>query len=188
VTYRQIAVTKQRLMVAVGVLVLGLVLPGGGSAAEEPCTDGRVQTLASQFVDAFNAGDVGQLDQLFAPAGDFRWFVVDEYTHWDRTTLVRYFEQQRDDRVELRLTRFRFIGHSGGYGHFEFALVRTTRRGDLNYHGKGAALCRHDESDVLVVWAMGRESQPRTGRRELLRAVRSVHRQARRSSRFAQLG
>jgi hypothetical protein len=184
-------VLKERLIVVVSVLVLGLILAPGASAAKQPCTEQRVQALASQFIDAFNAGDVQRLEALFASSPDFRWFAVDGYTHWDRATLVRYFEQERSKGVELRLTRFRFIGYSDGYGHFEFELVRTTRHGQLSYRGKGASLCRDDRPDVIAVWAMGLGSGPairRPRHDELDRAVRSVHRQARRRSRSAQLG
>jgi hypothetical protein len=187
---RRFDVLKERLIVVVSVLMLGILLAPGAHAAEERCTEERVQALVSQFIDAFNTGDVQRLEALFAASPDFRWFVVDRYTHWDRATLVRYFEQERSNGVELRLTRFRFIGYSDGYGHFEFELVRTTRQGPLRYHGKGASLCRSDKPDVIAVWGMGLGSGPaiRHPRQdELNRVVRSVHRQARRRSRSAQL-
>jgi hypothetical protein len=133
-----------------------------------------------RFIEAFNAGNTQRLDRLFAPPGDFLWYAIEGYTHTDRTTLVRYLEQEHSG-VELRLTRFRFTGYGDGYGHFEICLIRTTREGALNYHGKGAAICHPDDADVIAVWAMGRQSEPTTQRRApnpaLVRTVRSVHRQ-----------
>lgn len=142
------------------------------------CTEGRVQRIVARFIEAFNAGDVQRLDRLFAPSGDFRWYVVDGYAHTDRTTLVRYLEQEQSDGVKMSLTRFRFTGNRDDYGHFESFLVRTTNQGAVKYHGKGASICHPDDADFIAVWSMGRESEPTTGRRALVRTVHRLHRQA----------
>jgi Domain of unknown function (DUF4440) len=131
-----------------------------GEKQRVPCTERRVQALALRFIEAFNAGDAQRLDRLFAPPGDFLWYVLDGYTHTDRTTLVRYFEQEHSDGVGLRLTRFRFTGYGDGYGGFEFFLVRTTRQGAVDYHGKGASICHPDGADVIAIWSMGRGATP----------------------------
>jgi hypothetical protein len=169
---------KQRfVVVAVSALALPLIASARASSESEalrtattvgaqknsasqpvPCTESRVQALVAQFIEAFNAGDAQRLDRLFAPPGDFLWYVVDGHTHTDRTTLVDQLQQEHRDGVQLRLTQLRFVGYSNGHGHFEFGLARTTGEGTVDYDGKGACICQAAEADGIAVWGMGRES------------------------------
>jgi hypothetical protein len=114
------------------------------------------------FLTAFNRGNVQRLDHLFAAQSEFRWYSTQgpgarlQSAAYDRGTLTSYFARrhQRGERLELR--SFEFNGHSAGYGHFEYGLVRSA--GDLpptDYYGKGAAICRQTKS-VIAVWSMGR--------------------------------
>jgi hypothetical protein len=130
-----------------------------GAQDRVPCTDPRVHSVVAEFIDAFNIGDARRLDRVFAPPGDFLWYVVDGHAYLDRTTLVDHLEQEHRDGVQLRLTRLRFTGYSSGHGHFEFFLVRTTNEGALEYDGKGAAICFPDDADVIAVWGMGRAAR-----------------------------
>jgi hypothetical protein len=81
------------------------------------------------------------------------------YVSYDRATTLRYFRARHRQRESLRLTRFKFNGVSGGFGHFEYSLTRRAR--DLadgapeRYHGKGAASCT-GFTPRLAVWSMGR--------------------------------
>jgi hypothetical protein len=122
----------------------------------EACTSTQVEALVAQFVHAFNVGDVERLDRMFAPPGEFLWYVVGAQTYTDRSTLTSRFEQEHRAGVQLRLTRFKFNGHSNDLDHFEFSLVRTTpAAGAGPYDGKGASVCRSDGSAVIVMLAIG---------------------------------
>jgi hypothetical protein len=134
---------------------------------EQPtlCTAAEVEALVLRFVDAFNSGDLGALDDIFAREPDFKWYSTDapgeRFTSlaYDRPSLVPYFAGRHAVREQLTLRSFRFNGNSGApsYGNFEYGLTRSAE--DLPpapYYGKGAAFCYRNRSDVIFVWSMGR--------------------------------
>lgn len=132
----------------------------------KPCTAGEVETLVLNFVDAFNRGDLGALDDVFAHEPEFEWYSVDAPSEpitrsaYDRLSLVPYFAARHAHGERLMLRSFRFNGNSPGgrYGNFEYGLTRSAE--DLEptpYHGKGAAFCYRTRADVIFVWSMGRE-------------------------------
>jgi hypothetical protein len=145
-------------------LPVNTVIRDGASVEKQgvQCTESRVRTIVSRFIQAFNSGDAQELDRLFAPPADFGWFSVDGYTHTDRTTLVRYLEGERRDGIEMQLTSFRFNGNSNEKGHFAFSVLRTERQTAVRYFGKGSSICHPDDADVIAIWGMGRltPSQP----------------------------
>jgi hypothetical protein len=80
---------------------------------------------------------------------EFQWYSVTQtatqhYVTYDRRIMLRYFAARHRQREKLGLTRFKFNGVSGGFGHFEYSLTRSARDlvdGDPQpYHGKGARL------------------------------------------------
>ena len=81
----------------------------------------------------------------------------------DRPSLVPYFAARHALGERLTLRSFRFNGNTGiqrtrPYGNFEYGLTRSVE--DLEptpYYGKGAALCYRTRSDLIFVWAMGRQ-------------------------------
>lgn len=132
-------------------------------AAVQRCSESEVRELVATFVDAFNAGDLAELDRLVAPADSFKWYTVDgpgrvpgeRGATGERETLIPYFSRRhaRGERLELRGTRFN--GNTLGYGNFSYRLRR--RADDLaatHYFGKGAAICTSGE-DMIIVWSMG---------------------------------
>lgn len=133
-------------------------------AANEPvaCAEDEVQALVDTFIGAFNAGDLGALDAVFAQEPDFEWYATDgpgdRLEGRDRSTLVPYFAQRHELGERLTLRTFRFNGNtprSRPYGNFEYTLTRSAD--DLPptaYAGKGAALCYRARPDVIFVWAM----------------------------------
>jgi len=116
----------------------------------------------TRFVASFNAGNLEELDGIFAPEPDFEWYVTgapgERLQMGDRESLVSYFRQRHELGERLTLRSLRFNGNTLGsrtYGNFEYTLSRSAN--DLPptaYAGKGAALCYRDRSDVLIVWAM----------------------------------
>jgi hypothetical protein len=136
---------------------------------EQPaaCTAAEVQSLVVRFLDAFNRGDLAELDGIFAREPFFEWYVTDApgermslAASQDRPSLVPYFAARHALGERLTLRSFRFNGNSGapGYGNFEYGLTRGAD--DLQptpYYGKGAAFCYRDQPDVIFVWTMGRQ-------------------------------
>jgi hypothetical protein len=138
--------------------------------AEQPtlCTAGEVESLVRRFIDAFNTGDLGVLDALFAREPDFEWYSTDapgeRFTPLanDRPSLVPYVAGRSARGEQLTLRSFRFNANSSRplrpYGNFEYGLTRSAD--DLQptpYYGKGAAFCYGTWPDVIFVWSMGRQ-------------------------------
>ena len=156
-----------RLQLSTGALRASVVFQAV-RAAERPtlCSAGEVDTLVERFTGAFNAGDVGQLDGIFAQEPEFEWYSTDapgeRFTPLanDRPSLMPYFRDRHALSEQLTLRSFRFNGNTTGtrtYGNFEYTLTR--RADDLEptpYRGKGASLCYPNRSDVIFVWSMGR--------------------------------
>jgi hypothetical protein len=138
-------------------------------AQEQPvsCAADEVSALVGRFVSAFNAGDFGELDEVFATEPDFEWYSTDAPgerltpTANDRASLVRYFRERHALGERLFVRSFRFNGNtqaSRPYGNFQYTLTRSAD--DLEptpYGGKGAAYCYRKRADLLFVWSMGRE-------------------------------
>ena len=109
------------------------------------------------------------LDGLFDREPAFQWYSTTApgerlgAAAYDRSTLIRYFEQRHHVGERLRLRSFQFNGNSPEagvalYGNFEYGLIRAARDLDrARYHGKGAARCRRGGRDTIFVWSMGRE-------------------------------
>jgi hypothetical protein len=153
-----------------GLVLIGLActhsIPNADSAAgPTPCTSDLVKRLVSDFFDAFNAGNVTELNRLFADEPEFQWYSTDapgerlQGESTDRSTLVDYFKARHKSGEHLTLRRFQFNGYSQGYGHFEYQLTRSANSlAPTRYEGKGAALCKAT-GNVIAVWSMGRGQQ-----------------------------
>ncbi len=138
-----------------------------GSSPARACTDATVRTLVIRFLQAFNLGDQPTLQQLWAEQGDgFDWYSTDapgqriRSAAKDRAGLERYFAVRHAAGESLRLISFQFNGNAGGYGNFQYALIR--RADDLPptaYTGKGAAICGPTGS-MLGVWSMAKTPTP----------------------------
>lgn len=138
-------------------------------AAEQPtlCTAGEVEALVARFIGAFNSGDLGALDDVFAREPEFEWYSTDapgeRFTPLanDRPSLVPYFRDRHALSEQLTLRSFTFNGNTTGsrtYGNFVYMLTRSAADlGPTPYRGKGAAFCYRNRSDVIFVWSMGRE-------------------------------
>ena len=136
-------------------------VPTGSRAS---CNAASVQRTVLAFTSAFNSGDRFRLGGLWAPDQDFRWYSVtrtrtQHHVTYERRVLLRYFVLRHLQQERLSLTRFKFNGVGGGYGHFEYSLTRRAR--DLaagrpeRYDGKGAVSCA-GLAPRLAVWSMGR--------------------------------
>ena len=124
------------------------------------CTAAETRAAFRSFVSAFNAGDYGRLDSVFAKAPGFGWFssprpgVRLNAAATRRDTLVRYFRSRHLKRDRLRVLSFRFNG-GNGVGNFEFKLRRSAsdyrRAAWFGLIGKGAASCVGPRVQFIVV-------------------------------------
>jgi hypothetical protein len=116
------------------------------------CTPDGVAVLVRALIRAWNAGNAGAVDRLFAPKPAFKWFSMggpDGRAGKDaekRSTIRAYVRTRH--RHHDRLTLVKVEGN---------AHIFIRRRAD-DYHprnvieGKGAAICRHSLSR-FIVWA-----------------------------------
>lgn len=138
--------------------------------AERPvlCTADEVETLTRRFISSFNAGALGELDELFAQEPEFEWYSTDAPgerftpTANDRTSLVSYFRDRHALSERLELGSFTFNGNTPRtlrpYANFQYTLTRSADDLAPNpYGGKGASFCYRKRSDVIFVWSMGRQ-------------------------------
>ena len=116
------------------------------------CTVEGVAVLMRALIRAWNAGNAGAVDRLFAPTPAFKWFSMGgpedrRGKDAEKRSTIRAFvrkRHRRHDRMTLVMVQ--------GNVHF---FVR--RRAD-DYHprnlieGKGAAICRHPPSR-FIAWS-----------------------------------
>jgi hypothetical protein len=121
-----------------------------------------VRTLVRSVLLAFNRGDAVAFDALIAQRPSFKWFSVSgrpgrrvRAAAFDRAGLSRYVERRHGVGERQRLVRFRFNGRSGGFGHFDFSVVRSARdHPPKRVTGKGAVDCAL-ERPLVAVWSLG---------------------------------
>ena len=175
-----------RLQLSTGTL-RSSVLFQAVTVPEQPalCSADEVETLVERFVGAFNAGDAGELDRIFAREPDVEWYSTGgpgerlDPVARDRPSLVPYFRDRHALGEQLTLRSFMFNGDTTGartYGNFVYTLTRgADDLAPTPYRGKGAALCYPNRPDTIFVWSMGarvaergnREAGDRHGLRRL---------------------
>jgi hypothetical protein len=117
--------------------------------------------VVGRFVDAFNRGDVAQLDQLVSDQ-QFVWYATDAPGQRfnaeadDRSTLMAYFAARHRQHERLVLNSVEVTFTNPGQGGFWFVLTRSADDGlpPTNYNGKGEVQCATRPSS-MTVWAMG---------------------------------
>ena len=142
------------------VALTGCQATSQSSSTTSQCTSDRVHQVVGRFVDAFNKGDLAQLNQLVSEQR-FGWYSSDapgqrlEAEATDRATLMAYFaaRHQQHERLVLKSADVTFI--TPGRGGFWFRLTRSADDGlpPTAYNGKGEIQCATTPSS-LVVWAM----------------------------------
>jgi hypothetical protein len=129
-------------------------------AAERACA--RATTaLVPRWIDAYNSGNVRQLDKIFAPTGVFVWYSSPtpglrlKTAAKDRSTLMPYFLGRHRAGDRLRIVHWKFNSRRArdDEGGFEFTLRRRARdyRGGRPFtlHGKGAIACARRQITVI---------------------------------------
>jgi hypothetical protein len=125
-----------------------------------------------EFVTAFNAGDRGRLNRVFADAPMFKWYSVTRtppYEHFvahNKAALLPYFANRHARNEGQAIMHFRYQGISGTrVGNFNYRLLRwaddiVDGRPEL-YVGKGVVSCT-SRGARLMIWSMGTPSGPGT--------------------------
>jgi hypothetical protein len=163
--FRVAVLMRKRLALALvsgfGALTLaGCAAPAASSSSTTTgCTPGLVREIVPRFIDAFNRGDLTQLDRLVADA-NFSWYATNapgerlNAAAQDRNTLIDYFAMRHRVHERLDLTALNITYVNEADGGFWFILTRSAD--DLaptRYSGKGEIQCSVMPASISV-WAM----------------------------------
>jgi hypothetical protein len=142
--------------------VAALAGPSVGHPQARPaCNGADLRTAFTEYVRAYNGGDLATLDRLFARPPDFRWYSSPNPglrlsgAAYNRLTLIPYFRSRHQSRDRLRDVRLNVNGTDGTLIHFAFRLRRSARdyRNGRTFtiEGKGAAACGVGSLKFVVV-------------------------------------
>jgi hypothetical protein len=128
--------------------------------ATNQCTPDGVRQIVERFTDAFNRGDLANLDQLVSDQR-FGWYSTDapgqrfNAEASDRSTLMAYFAARHRQHERLVLQSVDVTFTNPGAAGFVFRLTRSADDGlpPTAYEGKGEVQCAVQAS-TLTVWAM----------------------------------
>lgn len=161
---------RSRVVLGTALLVLAAAGPAAAADRARPCRAAEVKSTVGRFIDAFNEGDSGRLDRVFAGERDFQWYStgapgarLNEAAH-DRSTLLTYFARRHAQGERLELKSLKVNGNTPpsdgmkGYGNFQLTLSRSARRlAPAPYVGKGALHCYRVKRPRIIVWSMAAE-------------------------------
>jgi hypothetical protein len=119
-----------------------------------------VRVVVGRFIDAFNRGDLIQLDQLVSDRL-FSWYSTDapgqrfNAEAKDRGTLMAYFAGRHQQHERLALNSLDVTFTNDRAGGFTFSLTRSADDGlpPTRYDGKGEVQCAIKPISVGV-WSM----------------------------------
>jgi len=132
----------------------------GSASTPSPCTPSDVRVVAGRFIDAFNRGDIAQLDQLVSTQL-FSWYSTDapgqrfNAEAKNRGTLMAYFVARHQQHELLRVRTLDVTFTDTTTGGFWFRLTRSADDGlpPTAYNGKGGIQCTTMPKS-LTAWAM----------------------------------
>jgi hypothetical protein len=127
------------------------------------CTPQEVHRVVERFIDAFNRGDLAQLDQLVSRQPQFVWYATDapgpraNAEASNRDNLMAYFAERHGHHEHLVLTSLDVTFTNATAGGLWAHLTRSADDGlpPTRYSSKGEIQCSTMPSS-LTVWAMGR--------------------------------
>jgi ketosteroid isomerase-like protein len=119
-----------------------------------------VRHVVGRFIDAFDRGDLAQLDQLVSDQL-FSWYSTDapgqrfNAEAKDRSTLIAYFAARHQQHERLALNSLDVTFTNDRAGGFVFSLTRSADDGlpPTRYGGKGEVQCAIRPISVGV-WSM----------------------------------
>ncbi len=144
------------------VLLAGCQLGAASGSPGTPtqCTPQGVRQLAERFIDAFNRGDIAQLDRLVS-SQQFAWYSTDapgqrfNAAAYDRENLMVYFTARHQQHEHLLLKSLDVTYTDARGAGFWFRLTRSADDGlpPTPYNGKGGVQCATMPMS-LTGWAM----------------------------------
>jgi hypothetical protein len=134
----------------------------GSPANPNECTPQKVRQVIERFTDAFNRGDIAQLDRLVSQQ-QFVWYATDapgqrlNAEAYDRENLMAYFAARHRQHEHLVLNSLDITFTDASRGGLWAHLTRSADDGlpPTRYSSKGEVQCSTMPSS-LTVWAMGR--------------------------------
>ncbi len=135
----------------------------GSPANPQECTPQKVRQVVERFTDAFNRGDIAQLDRLVSRQPQFVWYATDAPGQRfnaeadDRENLMAYFAARHRLHERLVLNSLDVTFTTATTGGLWAHLTRSADDGlpPTRYVSKGEIQCSTMPSS-LIVWAMGR--------------------------------
>jgi hypothetical protein len=166
---RVVVAMSRRILPTVASGLLLLLLAGcqravasspGSTGAQQECTPQQVHQVVDRFVDAFNRGDIAQLDQLVS-SQQFSWYSTDALGErlnaaaYDRSNLMAYFAARHRRHERLALISLDVTYTNAREGGFWFRVTRSADDGlpPTRYSGKGGVQCTTMLTS-LTVWSM----------------------------------
>jgi hypothetical protein len=146
--------------------LLAPALAPSDAAVERACGRTAHRVMVA-FVKAYNDGQIGRLDRIFAPADDFFWYSSPapgrrlNAAAKDRSTLAAYFRGRHRAGDRLAIVRWKFNSRRArdDQGGFEFTLRRHARgyRAGRSFtlHGKGSLACARGQISVMSLGGPG---------------------------------
>jgi hypothetical protein len=140
-------------------------LPGattGSPGTSNPCSTNDVRQVVVRFIDAFNRGDIAQLDQLvYQPFSLYATNAPGERLNAqanDRDNLMAYFAGRHQQHEQLALISMDLTYSNSSKAGFWFRVMRSADDGlpPTRYGGKGGVQCATVPIS-LTVWAMSPE-------------------------------
>src|SRR2546427_5048702 len=139
-----------------------VVATSRSSANPNQCTPQGVHQVVEHFIDAFNRGDIAQLDRLVSQQ-QFVWYATDapgqrlNAEAYDRENLMAYFAARHRQHEHLVLKSLDVTFTDASRGGLWAHLTRSADDGlpPTRYVSKGEVQCSTTPSS-LTVWAMGR--------------------------------
>src|SRR5438874_9144910 len=163
----ELSVSRRLWRVVASGSLLGLLAGcqlAASSASANPtqCSPQEVRQVVERFIDAFNRGDLAQLDQLLSQQ-QFVWYATDapgqrlKAEASNRDNLMAYFAARHRQHERLVLNSLNVTFTNASRGGLWAYLTRSADDGLLptRYSSKGEVQCSIMPSS-LTVWAMGR--------------------------------
>ncbi len=134
----------------------------GSPGTANPCSTNDVRQVVVRFIDAFNRGDIAQLDQLVYQrfslyATNAPGERLNPQAH-DRNNLMAYFAARHQQHEHLALISMDLTYTNSSEAGFWFRVMRSADDGlpPTRYSGKGGVQCAAMPIS-LTIWAMSPE-------------------------------
>jgi hypothetical protein len=121
-----------------------------------------MRTTFGAFVRAYNRGELGTLDRLFAREPRFVWFSSGGPARSNRDALLDHLRRRHERGDRLRVLTYRFTGYERERNHGGFQFEAERRADDLadgaslEVSGKGALDCAAPPVTIALLFVGAR--------------------------------